>query len=72
MKYRKTDEKMNGSFVYQVWRKYPNFGERIIGFVDRTKEGLWQIDIHTQYYGQRIETVASFKEAKQKIKEYWA
>jgi hypothetical protein len=66
------DSHENGSPVYAIWYNHGPRSGYIRGFISKTRQKTWQIDVETRYYGQRIHEVRLFSAAKEMAKELLA
>jgi hypothetical protein len=62
--------KENGASVYAIWRCIDTQNMMVKGFIRKSRDGKWLVDIATRYYGQRVDTYKTLAEAKTVAKNY--
>lgn len=62
----------NGGATYAIWRYRGPGDAQLVGHINRNRRGMWQVDIATRYYGQRITETAKFADAKHMARELLA
>lgn len=71
-RFTRSGQKENGASVIEIWRSIGPRNESVKGYIAKNLRGMWQVDIATRYYGQRIMECATLSDAKQAARELLA